>query len=82
MVTPKADCDLWWNEVEQHENRLYIASHEVLDKDHRIADIVACGEHLDLTIKKAYENIQKIKCLGSYYRTDVGDTLWPPGNGF
>ena len=28
---------------------------------------------------KAYANIRKIRVVGSYYRTDIGQSLWPPG---
>ena len=37
---------------------------------------------LDKAIEKVYNNIDKIHCLGSYYRLDLGKTLWPPGKGF
>jgi phosphoribosylamine-glycine ligase len=46
---------------------------------HRICDVVAIGSSLREAIAKSYKNIAKIKCLGSYYRTDVGASLWPPG---
>ena len=35
---------------------------------------------LEKAIAGAYANIRKIRCLASYYRTDVGQSLWPPGN--
>jgi phosphoribosylamine-glycine ligase len=35
---------------------------------------------LEEAIAKAYADIRKIRSLGSYYRTDVGQSLWPPGN--
>ena len=28
---------------------------------------------------RAYDNIRRVRCLGSYYRTDIGQSLWPPG---
>ena len=34
---------------------------------------------LDVAIAKAYANIHKIRVVGSYFRTDVGQSLWPPG---
>ena len=34
----------------------------------------------DAAIAKAYANIRKIRVAGSYYRTDIGQSLWPPGN--
>ncbi|MFQ6116122.1 MAG: phosphoribosylglycinamide synthetase C domain-containing protein, partial [bacterium] len=68
------DCDVWWNEVAaDSKGQLYTTGH-------RIADVVALGSTLDEVIKRAYENIRKIRCLGSYYRTDIGQSLWPPGS--
>ena len=43
-----------------------------------MADVIALG-HLDAAIAKAYANIRKIRVVGSYFRTDVGQSLWPPG---
>jgi phosphoribosylamine-glycine ligase len=34
---------------------------------------------LDEAIAKAYSNIKKVRSLGSYYRLDIGQSLWPPG---
>lgn len=72
-VRGEFDCDVWWNEVEQGERGL-------LATGHRIADVVAIESTLEKAIAKAYSNIRKIQCLGSYHRTDVGQSLWPPGN--
>jgi len=47
---------------------------------HRIADVIALAPKLDAAIAKAYENIRKIRVVGSYFRTDIGQCLWPPGN--
>ncbi len=69
----KFDCDVWWNEVElTRDGRLVTAGH-------RYADVIAFGETLEAATAKATENIRKIRVLGSYYRTDIGKTLWPPG---
>jgi phosphoribosylamine---glycine ligase len=46
---------------------------------HRIADVIALASTLDGAIAQAYGDIRKIRVLGSYYRTDVGQSLWPPG---
>lgn len=68
------DCDVWWNEVTRtHDGRL-------MTTGQRIADIIAMGASLEESIAKAYANIRKIRVLGSYFRTDVGQSLWPPGN--
>ncbi len=68
------DCDVWWNEVARDKSgRLRMTGH-------RLADVIALERTLKGAIAKAYENIRKIRCLGSYYRTDVGESLWPPGN--
>ncbi|HYG35978.1 MAG TPA: phosphoribosylglycinamide synthetase C domain-containing protein [Clostridia bacterium] len=73
-VSGPVDCDLWWNEVTRD------VSGTLLSTGHRIADMIALGATLDQAIAKAYANIRKIRSLGSYYRPDVGQSLWPPGN--
>jgi phosphoribosylamine-glycine ligase len=35
---------------------------------------------LNAAMVLAYSNIRKIRSLGSYYRPDIGQSLWPPGN--
>lgn len=68
------DCDVWWNEVTgDHEGRLFSAGH-------RICDVIALSASLEEAVQKAYSNIRKIRSLGSYFRTDIGQSLWPPGN--
>jgi phosphoribosylamine-glycine ligase len=72
-VTSGIDCDLWWNEVAcEKGGNLQMTGH-------RIADIAAVAPTMEKAIAKAYRNISKLRCLGSYYRTDVGASLWPPG---
>jgi phosphoribosylamine---glycine ligase len=73
-VTSPLDCDLWWNEVARDGDGALRST------GHRIGDVVAFGETLDEAIRKAYSNIRKLRSLGSYYRPDVGQSLWPPGN--
>ena len=46
---------------------------------HRIADVIALAPTLESAIAKAYENMRKLRVVGSYYRTDIGQNLWPPG---
>ena len=72
-VNGSFDCDVWWNEVAPENGNL-------LTTGQRIADVIALGDTLPVAIQKAYNNIQRIRCLGSYYRPDVGQSLWPPGN--
>ncbi len=73
-VEGQFDCDIWWNEVAlDHDGHLHMTGH-------RIADVVALHKTKENAVKKAYANIKKIKCLSSYYRTDIGDSLWPPGS--
>jgi phosphoribosylamine-glycine ligase len=72
-IRGKLDADLWWNEVNIGRNGRLFAS------GHRLADVVAIAETLEQAIERAYDNIRKIRCLGSYYRTDIGQSLWPPG---
>ncbi len=66
-------CDIWWNQVEADPHgKLHTIGH-------RICDVAAVSETLEGAIQTAYANIRKIRCLSSYYRTDIGQTLWPPG---
>jgi phosphoribosylamine-glycine ligase len=46
---------------------------------HRIADVIGFGASLEQAAGRAYANIRKIRSLGSYYREDIGKSLWPPG---
>lgn len=73
-VTSPIDCDLWWNEVSRDSDGALRST------GHRIADVVAFGQTLEAALAKAYSNIRKLRSLGSYYRPDVGQSLWPPGN--
>ncbi len=70
----KFDCDVWWNEVARGTDGKLIAT------GHRIADVIALAPKLNAAIAKAYTNIRKIRVVGSYFRTDVGQSLWPPGS--
>jgi len=67
------DCDVWWNEVARSADGDLIATGQ------RIADVIALAPKLDAAIAKAYANIRKLRVVGSYFRTDVGQSLWPPG---
>jgi len=69
------DCDLWWNEVTQNGDGVLMTT------GHRIADVIAFGASLEQAREKAYANVRKIRSLGSYYREDIGRSLWPPGKG-
>lgn len=74
-VTGPLTCDVWWNEAEaDKDGGIYMTGH-------RIADVIAHAPTLQSAIEKAYENIKKIECSGSYYRLDIGQSLWPPGEG-
>jgi len=67
------DCDVWWNEVARGADGHLVAT------GHRIADVIALAPKLNAAIARAYANIRKIRVVGSYFRTDVGQSLWPPG---
>jgi phosphoribosylamine-glycine ligase len=73
-VDGEFDCDVWWNEVARG------ADGQLLATGQRVADVIALGPTLEEAIAKAYANIRKLRVVGSYYRTDVGQSLWPPGN--
>jgi len=72
-VNGKLDCDVWWNEVTRDPTG------QLVSTGHRVADVIALAPKLGSAIAKAYANIRKIRAVGSYFRTDVGQTLWPPG---
>jgi len=72
-ITGEFDCDVWWNEVARGADGSLAATGQ------RVADVIALGPNLEGAIAKAYENIRKIRVLSSYYRTDIGRSLWPPG---
>jgi len=73
-VAGRLDTDVWWNEVAQG------ADGDLLATGQRIADVIALAPKLKPAIAKAYANIRKLRVVGSYFRTDVGQSLWPPGN--
>lgn len=66
-------CDTWWNEVARLEDGRLMATGQ------RIADIVGLDRTLKGAIARAYVNIRRLRVVGSYYRTDIGQSLWPPG---
>jgi phosphoribosylamine--glycine ligase len=72
-VAGKFNCDVWWNEVTRNDEGKLMATGQ------RIADVIALAPTLKAAIAKAYENIRKLRVLSSYFRTDVGGSLWPPG---
>jgi phosphoribosylamine-glycine ligase len=72
-VTSPIDCDVWWNEVSRETDGRLMAT------GHRIADVIAFGSGLEHAIEIAGANIRRIRSLGSYYRPDIGRSLWPPG---
>jgi phosphoribosylamine-glycine ligase len=71
----KFDCDVWWNEVAPAPDGRLMATGQ------RIADVIALDATLEGAMARAYANIRKIRVLSSYYRTDIGQSLWPPGCG-
>lgn len=73
-LTATPDCDLWWQEVADTGGGRLEAT------GHRICDVSATGSTLSEAITRAYANIRKLRSLGSYFRTDVGESLWPPGS--
>jgi phosphoribosylamine-glycine ligase len=73
VVDGKFDCDVWWNEVARDADGGLLATGQ------RIADVIALAPTLEAALARAYANIRKIRVVSSYYRTDVGRSLWPPG---
>jgi phosphoribosylamine--glycine ligase len=74
QVLEPFDCDVWWNEVAPQSDGQLAAT------GHRIADVIGMAVSLEAAITNAYSNVKKIRSLGSYYRPDIGRSLWPPGN--
>jgi len=66
--------DTWWGEVAQD------TASTLRMTGHRIADVTALAKDLSTAIDRAYRTIRRIRCLGSYYRHDIGQSLWPPGS--
>lgn len=72
-VSGPLEGDVWWNEVTRD------GAGRLMTTGHRIADAVGFGTSLDEARARAYANLRKIRCVGSYYREDIGQSLWPPG---
>jgi phosphoribosylamine--glycine ligase len=68
--------DVWLNEVTA--GKLSTQS-EVLADGHRLLDVNAFGADKDTAVARAYALMQDVRCSNSYYRTDIGATMWPPG---
>ena len=73
-IVGELKCDVWWNEVMKDGDG------KLMSTGHRMADVVALGSSLDEAKEKVYTDIRKIRSLGSYYREDIGKSLWPPGS--
>jgi phosphoribosylamine---glycine ligase len=72
-VRGRLTCDVWWNEVTADgRGGMWMTGH-------RIADVTAVGRSLEGALGRVYANIRRIRCAGSYYRLDIGRSLWPPG---
>jgi phosphoribosylamine---glycine ligase len=71
-INGRFGSDVWWNEVRMAKSRTFATGH-------RIGDIVAMAENLKDARETVYRNIKRIRCLASYYRTDIAESLWPPG---
>jgi len=70
----RTNADVWWNEVTRTDAGKLMAA------GHRLGDFIGYGAELPTALAKAYENIRLTRSPGSYYRTDIGQSLWPPGN--
>lgn len=69
----RTNADVWWNEVIQND------AGKLLAAGHRLGDFIGYGADLTTALAQAYENIRRVRSPGSYYRTDIGQSLWPPG---
>ena len=70
----RTNADVWWSEVTHTDAGKLMAA------GHRLGDFIGYGADLPTALTKAYENIRLVRSPGSYYRTDIGQSLWPPGN--
>lgn len=68
--------DVWLNEVKAGKPLL---PSEALADGHRLLDVNAFGQDKDTAVARAYALMQDVRCSNSYYRTDIGNTMWPPG---
>ncbi|MDG1253915.1 MAG: phosphoribosylamine--glycine ligase [Glaciecola sp.] len=68
--------DVWLNEVKAGKA---ISPSTVLADGHRLLDVNAFGQDKGTAVARAYALMQDVGCSNSYYRTDIGDTMWPPG---
>jgi phosphoribosylamine-glycine ligase len=73
-LSGELDGNVWWNEVEQDDEGNLVST------GHRVADVIALAPTLESAIARAYANIRKIRVLGGYFRSDIGQSLWPPGS--
>jgi phosphoribosylamine---glycine ligase len=74
-VDGRFTTDVWWNEVAAEDGGGLVMT------GHRIADVTAVAGTMENALRRAYANIRRIRCAGSYYRLDIGRSLWPPGTG-
>jgi phosphoribosylamine---glycine ligase len=72
-VEGRLTCDVLWNEVASE------ADGGLSMTGHRIADVTAVAGTLEGALRRVYANIRRLRCAGSYYRLDIGRSLWPPG---
>lgn len=75
QVDGSPTCDVLWGEVAPSADGTGIEA-----TGHRICDVAALAPTLPQAIALSYANIRRIHSLGSYFRTDVGESLWPPGS--
>ncbi len=70
-----SDTEVLWNEVAlSPDGRLEATGH-------RLCDVASVTPTLAAALAGAYAGIGRLHCLGSYYRRDIGQSLWPPGAG-
>lgn len=74
LIDNVSDADIWFNEVIPGNDK------EILADGHRLLEINAYGDNLEKAVKRCYAQLEKIHCSGSYYRTDIAQSMWPPGS--
>ena len=61
----------WWHRVRCEGDRLVALAE-------RVADIAAVGLSLDDCFSAVYRRIGELETSGLRWRTDLGQTMWPP----
>lgn len=65
------DCAYFWEDIVQKTDSMHA------QQGHSIVNIVTSDNNLNHCLDKIYNYAKDIQSYGSFYRTDIGKTLWP-----